>query len=292
MQGKEIFYISYFTSAGLNSPELSNTINSRMLMEQDTLHLPKINNIILTGECIEAGIKESLSQKLPKSVNIEYFELHRLRIDGIDPKFSRYAVPCGAALRILEKQEKSLYDVDLTPPEIKAAQKFQLGIAGWIMIFLVPLFAFYTTVKYGQQIREVLQLETQIQSVALQADQYQQLELQMTVHKRNLAQLNQVESMLDSLAGSSATWNQFLARLATASKRVGSIWFTGFSKGSQGKILLQGYATQRSRVLKFSETMGNAEIIRVNGEEIRERKIFIFTVEVDFEEEKVEGEKN
>jgi hypothetical protein len=105
------------------------------------------------------------------------------------------------------------------------------------------------------------------------------------VQRRKLAEISQMETMLDSLAGKSEKWSHFLAKLADAAQRVGSIWMTGFNEGMKGKISIKGYATQREKVIQFAEMMGNTEITRVDMEEIRERKIFTFAIEVDSQPE-------
>lgn len=284
MQGKEIFYISYITGTELAPEEMCQTIYSKMLLEQDTLNLPKVNQVILTGDSSKIKLKEFLSPKLPRGTNLEYFQFRQLDIRGAAPEFTENAIACGAALRVLEKQNESLYDIDLTPHEIKAAQKFQMGILGWIFIILIPLFAFIATIKYGQQSRELSQLESKIQTIAVQADQYQQTELKLNVFRRTLGELTAAETFLDSMTVKTNTWGQFMQKLAVTSKRVGSIWVTGFDQTGHKVILLRGYATKRENVLRFVELLGNATITRIDTEEIRERKIYTFSLETSMAE--------
>jgi hypothetical protein len=71
MRGNQFYQFAPILGEGYDSPNLQNTVYSRLLLEQDNLGIPRLGRIILAGECKRIGFKEFLSQQLPDH-DIEY----------------------------------------------------------------------------------------------------------------------------------------------------------------------------------------------------------------------------
>ena len=278
--GKEICNISYILADSHTSDNIAGAIYSRLLLEQDNLHLPKMDRIILSGEAHAVGLHNFLNEHLPKGIEVEYLKFENLKIFGIDSLMSRFAIAGGSALRALDDEENnSLYDIDLTPHTIKESQKFQLGVLGWILLFVVPLFTFFTTIRYGQQNRDLARMEMRLSIAKEQLDHLEDVDMRLNVFKRQLDSYTKIESVADSLIHGGHSWGDLLAKLGKTVNSVRGLWITDVDQEPKGQVLVRGHATARSKILKFADLLGNATIVRVDVQEIREKKLFSFAVE-------------
>ena len=285
LKGKKIFNISYVIGVGIDSPNILNTIYSRILLEQDNLSLPKVNNIILTGECYEAGMRNFLASKMPEDINVQYIQFQHLRVIGIDPILSRYAIATGASLRALEQENEYLYEVDLSPIHIKEGKKFRLGVWGWSILAFLALLTFFFTIRFGGQTMEIVQLKTQLEAEKLELEQLQEMDLRLNVQRRQVSAFDEAYGMLDSLMLGTDTWSKFLLKVARIVENNKGLWITDLTQSGNDKVLLRGYSTRRERVLEFSTRLGNATLKRVDVQEIRELKLNYFEIELPFPKE-------
>jgi len=65
MRGSHFYQFAPIIGEGYDSPNLQNTVYSRLLLEQDNLAIPQISRIVLAGQCRRIGFKEFLTQQLP-----------------------------------------------------------------------------------------------------------------------------------------------------------------------------------------------------------------------------------
>ncbi len=282
MKGNEIYNISYIIGAGLDSENINNTIFSRILLEQDNLNLPRIQNIILTGEAYEVGLKAFLETKLPAEINVDYIKLNYLDVIGTEPLVSRFAVAIGAAWRILKQDDKYRYAVDLLPVSIRENQKkFKLGIAGWILLLMLPAFTVFSTVKIGQQVNRISQLKTEQQFQKEELAALQEVEMRVNAKKNQLSQYQHAFTVLDSMSTGLNKWNRFLYKLSKTAKQVKHMWITDLSTLSNHSVSLRGYSVYRSRIPVFSNAIGGGALKKVEVQEIRDRTVYNFEMDAN-----------
>ena len=65
MRGTHFYQFAPILGEGYDSPNLQNTVYSRLLLEQDNLGIPRINRIMLAGESHRIDFKDFLLQQLP-----------------------------------------------------------------------------------------------------------------------------------------------------------------------------------------------------------------------------------
>ncbi len=292
LRGSRIFNITYILADVKSTPNLAQMVYSRLLLEQDNLHLHKVDRVILAGEAHAIGLHDFLTRQFPAAVDVEFVKFDELRLFGIDSVMSRYAIAGGAALRALEdpdEQSEGFYNIDLTPHAIKENQKFQLGLLGWILLFVVPLFTFSTTIRYGQQNRELAQLEMQLKFAQGELSNLQELEAQLNFFKNKVSGYAKMESIVDSLVHQDHSWSDFLAHLGEVGTAQRGLWVTDLDQGPSGKITLRGYSIDRQRLTTFANRLGNARIEQVNVQEIREKMLFSFSLEVTMDSSEVKG---
>ncbi|MGH2569237.1 MAG: hypothetical protein ACRDGA_12945, partial [Bacteroidota bacterium] len=94
MQGKEYLHFAPVISEGYQSPNLENTIYSRILLEQDNIALTRLDRIILAGECHKLNLRESLAPQFSSAL-VDYLQAPGLDLSlyegSVGESISEYA---------------------------------------------------------------------------------------------------------------------------------------------------------------------------------------------------------
>jgi hypothetical protein len=277
LQGHEIFNISYIIGAGLDSENITHTIYSRILLEQDNLNLPQVQNIILAGEAFQVGLKEFLQEKLSENIKIDYLTLPNLEVYDEDVDVSKYAVAIGAAWRTQNEKDNYLYDVDLLPETFRESQKrFKLGLIGWLLLFMLPAIAYFTTLKISQQREFLKELITQQQFHQEELDYLKGIEAKLKEKQAVLANYEKAFGVLDEMSLGIDKWNKFLYKLSTNQDKISRIWITEIIPTADNEVVLKGFSVYRDRIPRLSQVMGAGALKIVQVQAIRERTVYYF----------------
>ncbi|MFZ0389096.1 MAG: hypothetical protein WAN36_01450 [Calditrichia bacterium] len=280
LKGNELYTISYIIGAGLDSENITNTIYSRILLEQDNLNLPQIDNIILTGECYEVGMKTYLAEKLPEAIKVDYLKLANLDVIGNEPIVSRFSVAIGSAWRVLNKKDPFQYDVNLLPMTIMEGQKrFKLGLAGWVLLILLPLMSLFATSKIISQKSTISQLTTDRQRYNEELAYLQDFEMKYNAKKAKYAHYQKAFDAVEAMSAGLKVWSNFLKGLSSQSKSTGNLWITDVNGKSGDNAVLKGYSMRRDRIPQLASTMGEGALKRVEVQEIRRQQVYLFEME-------------
>ena len=278
LQGHEIYNISYIIGAGLDSENITHTIYSRILLEQDNLNLPQVQNIILTGEAYQVNLKEFLQEKLPEDIQIDYLSLPNLEVnDDEELNVSKYAVAIGSAWRTAVEKEKYLYDVDLLPHTFRESQKrFKLGLAGWLLLFSLPAVAFFTTVKVIEQQKALAEVVVQEQNLQQELNFLKDIEGKLNAKRKVLADYQKTFGVVDNMSVNIERWNKFLYKLSKNQDKVGRIWLSEVAPTAGNEVVLRGLSVYKDRIPLFSDAMSNGDLKSVLVQSIRDRAVYAF----------------
>ncbi len=278
LQGHEIYNISYIIGAGIDSDNVCLTIYSRILLEQDNLNLHQIDHIILTGEARKAGLKNLLINKFQDKINIDLLELREPGIHGIDEYLSEFAVAIGAATRVLEGSSDRTYDVDLMPPGVREEQKvFKLGVVGWFLLIMIPVLAFFATMKMIQQEERLEEARKEFRIAKTLHEELQPFAKQHEQITNKLASYEQAVVLVDSLMSGTKDGSTFIRQLSSAVGKSAPLWLTEFARRSNGSVIIKGYSLYRNRIPRFAKLLpGEVSLNRVEVIEIREREVYQF----------------
>ncbi len=283
MKGNELYHISPLIGEGIDSYNIANTIYSRLILEQDSLGLPFINNIILAGEAQAVGVKEVLVQMFPEDVDIDYIKFPNLSPNGADPllleSLPRVAVAIGSAWRTLDIKNRELYAIDLTPFEIREGQKvFKLGILGWLFLLLIPVLTFQVTTKIAELNRALKETQVELQRKKAELSELQTIQQQVESARQRLAYYKATFGVLDSMRVNTDIWSKFLQKISNEAKNIGRIWITDVNASGPMDITIRGYSLYRNRIPRFSNAIGNAMLMKVQVQEIRGRTVYEFEI--------------
>ncbi len=277
LQGHEIYNISYIIGAGLDSENITHTIYSRILLEQDNLNLPQVQNIILTGEAHQVNLKEFLQDKLPEEIAIDYLQLPNLEVDDEELNVSKYAVAIGSAWRTAADKEHFTYDVDLLPHTFRESQKrFKLGFIGWLLLLALPAVSFLTTVKVIEQRAQLTELMNQRETVQQELNYLKDIEAKLMEKRKILDNYQKTFGVVDEMSVGIERWNKFLYKLSQSQDRVGRIWITDVVSGKEGLVTLKGYSVYKDRIPSLSNAMSEGDLNAVLVQKIRERTAYQF----------------
>jgi hypothetical protein len=285
MVGNELLGISQLIGEGIDSFEISHTIFSRLLLELDNFNFRKVDNVILCGEAYESDTMAFLQEKFGQEVDIEYLNFSSIsNDDGVDPVLSRFAISVGVAWRALEEKNEDIYKIDLLPKVIRERQKFfKLGLIGWILLMALPFLTFFFTTKTAGYLGQVKDLQVEIQSKQAQLVVLEEPKRELEELRAKSSGYENIFARLDSLLLGTKTWSTFLVKATRATQSVGGIWITEIRSSSADRIILTGYSLYRGRIPVFSNRLGKTVLNKVEVQEIRERTVYNFELEVFLE---------
>lgn len=283
--GNELLGISQLIGEGIDSMEISHTIFSRLLLELDNRNLKKMDSIILCGEAYETDLVSFLKEKFSSEVDIDYLNFNNVEVEGIDPLLSRFAISMGVAWRALEEKNDDIYQIDLVPKFVRERQKiFKLGISGWLLLLGLPVLTFLFTNRTATLNKKVEDLKAEYKSKQEQLALLQEPKKQLEDLKFRVAGYENIFSRLDSLFAGTKTWSHFLWKVALAAKTVGGVWVTDVKSTSDAHVTLTGFSLYRNTIPEFSNKLGNTTLNKVEVQEIRERTVYNFEIDLKLEQ--------
>lgn len=284
MRGEHFHQFAPIIGEGYDSPNLQNTVYSRLLLEQDNLAIPHIRRIILAGECHRVGFRDFLAQQLPDQ-EIEYLSLPRLDASGLSPEqqeaLSEFAVPIGAAMQVLEPGGSAIYHVNVLPASVREGQRvFKLAWHGYALLLALFAMTFFFTWSVTSKSREIKELsdvlvlkESQKAENLTLANSIQALEDQLTRYKTSMA-------LYDSLVPGSERWSKVLTQLSHGVEDMNAIWLTDMTAGKDADLMMNGFTTYRTRIPRLATLFDNALLEEVSVQEIREQTVYKYRIKV------------
>lgn len=283
--GNELLGISQMIGEGIDSMDVSHTVFSRLLLELDNMNLKKMDSIILCGEAYETDILSFLKEKFSSDVDIDYLNFNNIEVEGIDPLLSRFAISMGVAWRALEEKNDGMYQINLVPKFVRERQKiFKLGVSGWLLLLCLPILTFLFTNRIAALNKKVEGLKSEYKSKQEQLALLQEPKKELEDLKFKAAGYENIFSRLDSLFAGTKTWSHFLRKVAISAKTVGGIWVTDVKSTSAGHVTLSGFSLYRNKIPDFSNRLGDTVLNKVEVQEIRERTVYSFEIDIKLEQ--------
>jgi Tfp pilus assembly protein PilN len=288
MQGNDYLHFAPIISEGYNSPNIENTLYSRILLEQDNLAMTRIDRILLAGDAHRVNLRDSLSPLLP-SAAVEYvmapeIDLGEFEEGSVGDAISEYAVPLATAWRTLVPAHPGFYQLNLVPGTVIERQKvFKLAWHGWIaavaMIFSIVFFSNSIT-KQAQEIRTARELLSSRQGELndLRILQSQRDTLAMGIQRYAMA-----ATVYDSIAPGGDKWSRVLHYLANSVDDLNSLWIYSIKQAAPGSdnLIISGRSIYRTRIPRLASLFEQATLQAVRTTTIRDKIIYEFDILVE-----------
>jgi Tfp pilus assembly protein PilN len=287
MQGKEYLHFAPVISEGYQSPNLENTIYSRILLEQDNIALTRIDRIILTGECHKLNLRESLAPQFSSAL-VDYLQTPTLDLSmfegSVGEAISEYAVPISTAWKVLNPKQEGLYDVNLLPIAIIEGQKaFKLAWHGWLfagLVFVSIIFFYTSIVSRTAEIRRARDLlarkQTEMQDYVALQEKKKQLQ-------GDIDRFSKAQQLYDQLVPGSDRWSRILHYLGNSIDDLNSLWLYRVARFEKpvGSLMLSGRAVYRTRIPRLASVFEKATLRSVKTTVIRDKIVYEFEILVE-----------
>jgi hypothetical protein len=284
MRGDQFYQFAPILGEGHDSPNLQNTVYSRLLLEQDNLAIPHINRIILAGESKRINFRDFLLQQLPDQ-EVDYLLAPRLDSSELNAdqqeSISEYAVSIGAAWKVLEPSNKNVYNVNLLPADVREGQRvFKLAWHGYLLLLLLFLSTLFFTWQIAQKSKQIKELREVLTLKEGQRAENQTLASSIGVLQEQLTRYKTSLALYDSLVPGTERWSRVLTQLSHGVEDLNSIWLQDFTAGQDGVIKLNGFTVYRTRIPRLSTLFDNSLLKEVNVQAIRDQTVYRYNIEV------------
>ena len=284
MRGMQFYQFAPILGEGYDAPNLQNTVYSRLLLEQDNLAIPRISRIILAGECRRVGFKDFLTQQLPDQ-DIDYLLAPQLDSSPLpadqQEAISEFAVPIGAAWKVLDPSNPRIYNINLLPATVREGQRvFKLAWHGYLFMLLLFFSALFFTWQIGKMAEEITLQRELLERKEVQIAENQTIMNSIQALQEELGRYQASLALYDTLVPGSDRWSKVFTQLSHGVEDLNSIWLTEFQTANTGILTMNGFTVYRTRIPRLSTLFDNSLLKEVAVQEIREQTVYKYTIEV------------
>ncbi len=194
---------------------------------------------------------------------------------------SEYAVPIGAAMKVLDPGNAQIYNVNLLPASVREGQRmFKLAWHGYALMLALFLTTFLFTWQISgksrdlRDLKDVLTLkESQRAENMTLSNSIQALEDQLTRYKTSMA-------LYDSLVPGTERWSKVLTQMSHGVDDLNSIWLSDLTVAKESGLVVNGFTTHRTRIPRMSSLFDDALLEEVNVQEIRKETVYKYRIKV------------
>lgn len=280
MKGEHFFHFAPVISEGRLTPNIENTLYSRILLEQDSAGILRIDRVFLAGEAYKIDLKTFLTPQFAESP-IEYVGASNLDAslfeDQAEAVISEYAIPIAAGMRIFQPKNHLYYHVDLLPASFREGQKiFKLAWHGYVLLASIFMLTLFFTNRYVGQGDDLRRARVELQRKEAQLAENQRLQLildSLTVQNQSY---KEALAVYDSIVPNYNRWSKIFYHLTNSVEMVNSVWIKDIVSKNDGTIELTGYSVYRERIPKIATMFESATLQSVEIESIRGKDVYRF----------------
>jgi TolA-binding protein len=251
---------------GYASPQVCQTLFSKILLEQEEAGLPEIDRIILAGEVGLTYAYEFFSRQFPDA-KVQSFTPGPLNVNSLKPEeiavFPNYAVPVALAWQALETSKPAFIPSDLVPTAIKEQQKlFKIAWHGFLLLGFV--FCCMALLSY-QGLTRRNDIKMLQESIRHKSESIESLQPELTILAQIQSQIGNYRAnldFLDSLIVDPGKWSRLFSKLSQNFHTVNDIWIEDIKSDPKGFTLV-GKTLFRDRVPKLAYGFEGTDLKRV-----------------------------
>lgn len=284
LKGKDFLHFAPVISEGRTSPNIENTLYSRILLEQDSAGIMRLDRIFLAGEAHKLELKQFLSPQFAEAP-IEYLIPRNLDTGALQQSVeeitSEYAVPISAAMRILDPKNPEYYSIDLLPQSFREGQKvFKLAWHGYVLMLLIFLGTLFFTTRIADQAEDVRAANRALQEKQLQQSENERLQKILdSLTAQNQQYISALE-VYDNIVPNYNRWSKVFYHLTQSVEDVNSLWIGDIQTKPDSTIELTGYTLYRPRIPRIANMFEKATLQSVELQEIRGKTVYKFILSI------------
>ena len=287
MQGEQYLHFAPIISEGYESPNIENTIYSRILLEQDNIALTRIDRILLAGESHKVNLLDTLAPQFSSAL-VEYMKIPTLDLGefegSIGETVSEYVIPIMTAWRSLQPNVPGFYDINLIPHFISEGQRtLALAWHGILMALLVCLTIPFFILSFTERQAEIHRLNAELiqkQQKLNELDVFRQRRASLS---SDISRYSNATSIYDSIDPGSDRWSRILHYLANSVEDLNSLWIYSLKPDEKDsrKIVISGRAIYRSRIPRIASIFEKATLREVRTITVRKKILYEFDIVIE-----------
>ena len=284
MKGKDFLHFAPVISEGRTSGNIENTLYSRILLEQDSAGIMRLDRIFLAGEAHKLELKQFLAPQFAEAP-IEYLVPRNLDTgtlqQSVEEITSEYAVPISVAMRVLDPKNPDFYSIDLLPQSFREGQKvFKLAWHGYLLMLLIFLGTLFFTTRIADLAEEVRIANRELQQKQLQQSENERLQKILDSLTVQNQQFVSALAVYDSIVPNYNRWSKVFYHLTHSVEDVNSVWIGDILTKPDSSIELTGYALYRPRIPRIANMFEKATLQSVELQEIRGKTVYKFILTI------------
>jgi hypothetical protein len=251
---------------GYTSPQVCETIFSKILLEQEEAGLPEIENLYLAGEVGLTHAHDFFSKQFPEA-KVQSFTPGPLNVSALKAEeiaiFPNYAIAIGLAWQALETKSARFISTDLLPQVIRESQRyFKVAWHGFALLGFVflsvgflsfqGLSRWYTIHELEESIRVK---QASLQAMGSQLNYARQMQTQIANYQANL-------NFLDAIIVDPGKWSRLFEKLSTDFQSVNRIWVDKIKSDHDGFTMV-GRSLIRDRIPSLADGLTGVDLKRV-----------------------------
>jgi Tfp pilus assembly protein PilN len=287
MQGEHYLHFAPIISEGYESPNIENTIYSRILLEQDNIALTRIDRILLAGESHKVNLLDTLAPQFSSAL-VEYMKIPTLDLGefegSIGETVSEYVIPIMTAWRALQPNLSGFYDINLIPHFISEGQRtLALAWHGILMALLVCFTIPFFILSFTDRQAEIRRLNGELIQKQQKLNELDVFRLRRATLSSDINRYSNATSIYDSVAPGSDRWSRILHYLANSVEDLNSLWIYSLKPdaGDSRNIVISGRAIYRSRIPRIASIFEKATLREVRTITVRKKILYEFDIVIE-----------
>jgi hypothetical protein len=287
MQGENYLHFAPIISEGYESPNIENTIYSRILLEQDNIALTRIDRILLSGESHKVNLLDTLAPQFSSAL-VEYMKAPNLDLGdfegSVGESISEYVIPIMTAWRALQPKFQGFYSLNLIPHFIIEGQRaLALAWHGILMALVISLTIPFFILSFTERQSEIRHLNSDLnqkQQKLIELDVFRQ---RRDVLSSDISRYSNATSVYDSIAPGSDRWSRILHYLANSVEDLNSLWIYSLRPDDRDprNIIISGRAIYRTRIPRIASLFEKATLKEVRTITIRKKILYEFDIVIE-----------
>jgi hypothetical protein len=284
MQGENYLHFAPIISEGYESPNIENTIYSRILLEQDNIALTRIDRILLAGESHKVNLLEAIAPQFSSTL-VEYMKAPILDLGEFESLngevVSEYVIPIMTAWRTLQPKLQGFYEINLIPHFVLEGQKtlalaWHGGLTVLLLIATIPFFWLSITERMNDIRRSKAELAQKREKLS-ELDVFRQRRASLL---SDINRYSNATTVYDSIAPGSDRWSRILHYLANSVEDLNSLWI--YNLKAEGRyIVISGRSIYRARIPRIASIFESATLREVRTIEIRKKILYEFDIVIE-----------
>ncbi|HLX11639.1 MAG TPA: hypothetical protein VKS81_02385 [Bacteroidota bacterium] len=284
MKGSEFLHFAPVLGEGFDSPNVRNTVYSRLLLEQDNVGIPRVDKIILAGESHKIQFDEFLREQLPE-VEVVYLTTPYLDTSTLSAedqeKIPEFIPAIAVAWKALDEEHPAFYNINLLPSDVRESQRaFKLAWHGYLLLVAVFVMTIYFTGRFSKERADLSKKENTVTQLRVREDENNRLQGAINNINIEIGKYDKALAIYDTMVPGSDRWSKSLEHLAKGAEDLNSLWIDVLQSTPDGGMLLKGYALDRSRIPRIAALFDNATLSSVQSKSIRDNAPPVFAFEM------------